>query len=65
VYDVLYMDRTKGSKTLATGLDREDACAVARTEARRLGVGRMFLAGSEIGPPGGVVVIVESRRSAA
>ena len=65
MYDVLYMDRTNGEEILASGLGREDACALARTEARRRGVGRMFLTGSEIGPSGGIVVIVDSRRSAA
>ena len=33
---------------------------VARTESERRGVGRMFLAGSEVGPVGEIVVIVES-----
>jgi hypothetical protein len=65
VYDVLYMDRTRGEKTLASGLGRQDACEVARTEARRRGVGRMFLTGSEPGPVGDLIVIVDSRRPLA
>jgi hypothetical protein len=65
VYDVLFLDRRHGEKLLASGLDRDDACAVARTESERRGIGRMFLAGSELGPVGDVVVIVESTRHAA
>ena len=42
------------------GLDRDAACEVARTEARKRNAGRMFLAGSEPGPIGDVVLIVES-----
>jgi hypothetical protein len=64
VYDVLYMDRSKGEKIVASGLAREDACDVARAEARRRGVGRMFLAGSELGRPDELVVIVDSNRRA-
>jgi hypothetical protein len=65
VYDVLFLDRRQGEKVLATRLDRDDACTVARTESARRGVGRMFLAGSEPGPAGNVIVIVESARTAA
>jgi hypothetical protein len=65
VYDVLFLDRMHGEKLLASGLDHDDACAVARTESERRGVGRMFLAGSELGPAGDVIVIVESTRHAA
>jgi hypothetical protein len=64
VYDVLYMDRSKGEKIVASGLAREDACDVARAEARRRGVGRMFLAGSELGRPDDLVVIVDSTHRA-
>jgi hypothetical protein len=64
VYDVLFLDRRHGQKVLATGVDRDDACAVARTESERRGIGRMFLAGSELGP-GEVIVIVDSRKRAA
>ena len=65
VYDVLFLDRGHGEKLLASGLDRGDACALARTESERRGIGRMFLAGSELNPVGEVIVIVESRQRAA
>ncbi len=65
MYDVLFLDRRHGRKLLASGLDHDDACQVARTESERRGVGRMFLAGSELGPVGEVILIVESTRSAA
>jgi hypothetical protein len=65
VYDVLFLDRTHGEKILASGLDHDDACQFARTESQRRGVGRMFLAGSELGPIGEMIVIVESSRHAA
>jgi hypothetical protein len=65
VYDVLFLDRSHGEKLLASGLDHDDACAVARTESERRGVGRMFLAGSELGPTGEMIVIVESAQRAA
>jgi hypothetical protein len=64
VYDVLFLDRRHGQKVLASGVERDDACAVARTESERRGIGRMFLAGSELGP-GEVIVIVDSRKRAA
>jgi hypothetical protein len=64
MYDVLYMDRSKGEKIVASGLARQDACDVARAEAQRRGVGRMFLAGSELGRPDDLVVIVDSNRRA-
>jgi hypothetical protein len=62
VYDVLYMDRSQRGKTVAKGLARQDACELARAEARRRGVGRMFLAGSELGRTAELVLIVESPR---
>ena len=65
VYDVLFLDRTHGQKLLASGLDHDDACRVARTESERRGVGRMFLAGSEVGDRGEMVIIVESAARAA
>lgn len=65
MYDVLFLDRRQGEKVLASGLDRDDACSVARTESERRGIGRMFLAGSELGPMGNVIVIVESARDVA
>jgi hypothetical protein len=63
VYDVLYLDR-RGERIVASGLARQDACDVAKAEARRRGVGRMFLAGSELGRPDDLVVIVDSDRKA-
>ena len=65
MYDVLFLDRAHGQKVLASGLDHDDACRVARTESERRGVGRMFLAGSELSPVGEMIVIVESARRAA
>jgi hypothetical protein len=65
VYDVVYLDRTHRQKVLASGLARDTACEVAVKEARRRGVGRMFLAGSELGPVSEMVVIVESGRQVA
>jgi hypothetical protein len=64
VYDVLFLDRSHGQKLLASGLDHDSACELARSESQRLGVGRMFLAGSEPGT-GEMIVIVESQRRAA
>jgi hypothetical protein len=65
LYDVLFLDRSHGQKLLASGLDHDDACAFARTESERRGVGRMFLAGSELGLTGEMIVIVESAQRAA
>ena len=65
MYDVLFLDRAHEEKVLASGLDHDDACALARNESERRGVGCMFLAGSELGLAGEVIVIVESRRRAA
>jgi hypothetical protein len=65
VYDVLFLDRAHGQKVVASGLDHDDACAVARTESERRGVGRMFLAGSELSPMGDMIVIVEATQHAA
>jgi hypothetical protein len=62
MYDVLYMDRTRGEKIVASGLARQDACELARAEAQRRGVGRMFLAGSELGRSADLVLIVDSMR---
>jgi hypothetical protein len=64
LYDVLFLDRTHGETVLARGLDHDDACEFARAESQRRGVGRMFLAGSELGPTGEMIVIVESRQAA-
>ena len=65
MYDVLFLDRTHGEKVLARGLAHDDACQLARAESQRRGVGRMFLAGSELGPTGEVILIVESAQRAA
>ncbi|MGZ5307878.1 MAG: hypothetical protein ACXWDQ_03435 [Solirubrobacterales bacterium] len=61
MYDVVYTDQGNRQQLVAAGLARDVACDLARTEARRRGVGRMFLAGSEQSPPGEVILIVESR----
>lgn len=63
MYDVLYMDRTHGERVVASGLGRQRACEIARAEARRRRVGRMFLAGSELGQITDLVLIVDSRRT--
>jgi hypothetical protein len=65
VYDVLFLDRQHGEKVLACGLEHDDACDVARTESERRGIGRMFLAGSEPGRVGDMIVIVDARQRAA
>ena len=65
MYDVLFLDRSRGEKTLGSGLSHDDACQLARSESERRGIGRMFLAGSELGPTSDVIVIVESRQRAA
>jgi hypothetical protein len=65
VYDVLYFDHHHRGKLVAAGLEKGAACELARTEARKRGVGRMFLAGSEMSPVGDCVVIVHADRQAA
>jgi hypothetical protein len=65
VYDVLFLNHAHGQQVLARELARDDACRIARAESERRGVGRMFLAGSELGPMGDVIVIVESAPSPA
>jgi hypothetical protein len=65
VYDVLYLDQASHSRVIAAGLGRDSAVTVAREEARRRRVGRMFLAGSEPSQRGELVLIVESHRKAA
>jgi hypothetical protein len=64
MYDVLYLDRSNRQRLLAGGLAREAACQVARSEARRRRVGRMFLAGSEPAR-GEMILIVDSVARAA
>lgn len=60
MYDVLYMERKRGSRVVACGLERESATRLAREEARRRHVGRMFLAGSVGMPNCDSIVIVPS-----
>jgi hypothetical protein len=60
LYDVLYRDPKHADSTIARGLAKEAACELARAEARRRHVGRMFAAGSDLEPVGDVVLIVES-----
>lgn len=65
MYDVLYRDRSHHDKLIATGLAHQAACELARAEARRRHAGRMFAAGSELGPLVETVLIVDSRRRSA
>jgi hypothetical protein len=65
VYDVLYKDPKRVEQVIAAGLDREAACELARTEASRRHIGRMFAAGSDLTPVGDVVLIVESKQQTA
>jgi hypothetical protein len=65
VYDVLFLDRAHGEKVLGRGLAHDDACRLARAESQRRGIGRMFLAGSELTATGELIVIVESAQRAA
>ena len=65
MYDVLYLNRTHGKQVLARELDHDAACEFARRESQRRGVGRMFLAGSELNPPGDMILIVESTQHPA
>lgn len=65
MYDVVYRDELRRERVLAAGLAREGAVTLARSEARRLRVGRMFLCGSESTPASSTVLIVESAQRAA
>ena len=65
LYDVLYRDPSHADLLIAAGLDRETACELARSEASRRHVGRMFAAGSDLTPVGDVVLIVDSKQHAA
>jgi hypothetical protein len=56
MYDVLYLDRGNRQWLIAGALPKDRAVELARAEAARRRVGRMFLAGSE--PRGEVVLIV-------
>jgi len=61
MYDVLYLDREGGARTVAAQLDRDAAAELARLEASRRHAGRMFLAGSERPCRGDIVVIVDDK----
>jgi len=65
LYDVVYLDHAHRRRVLGAGLGREGAVALARDEARRLRVGRMFLCGSEPSPRSEVILIVESAHQQA
>ena len=65
MYDVLFLNQARGEKLLGADLDHDAACALARAESERRGVGRMFLAGSETNPIGDVIVIVDTRQRVA
>lgn len=60
MYDVLYLDQASHTRVIAEGLRRESAVTIARAEARRRRVGRMFLAGSDPAPRGELILIVDS-----
>ena len=64
VYDVLYRDPKHSDRVIATALNREAACELARSEASRRHTGRMFAAGSDLTPVGDVVLIVDSKQQA-
>ena len=65
VYDVLYRDPKHSDRVIATALNREAACELARSEASRRHIGRMFAAGSDLTPVGDVVLIVEATKQPA
>jgi hypothetical protein len=65
MYDVVYIDEARRQRVLAAGLARDGAVALARAEARRLRVGRMFLCATERSPASKTVLIVESGRQLA
>jgi len=60
MYDVVYVDSTTGWQVIATGLQREPAAQLARDEAKRRNVCRMFLAGSPATPRTNAVLVVEA-----
>jgi hypothetical protein len=62
VYDVLHVDGPR-EKVVGSGLAKQAACELARAEARRRRIGRMFLAGSETGPVTECMLIVHSSRN--
>lgn len=60
MYDVLYRDNANQCTVLASRLGREAAVEVARDEARRRGVARMFLRGSASVPRGEAILIIRT-----
>ena len=64
MYDVLHVDGHR-EKVVASGLAKQAACELARSEARRRRIGRMFLAGSEVASVSECMLIVHSARSGA
>lgn len=60
MYDVLYLDQGSRCKVIASGLTRDSAVEVARSEARRRRAGRMFLSGSAWVPRSHSVLIIRS-----
>ena len=61
MYDVLYVDGTHREEVVASGLGKTAACDLARAEARRRQIGRMFLGGSETSSLSKCLLIVRSR----
>ena len=60
MYDVMLFEGGRALRCLAQGLVREQAAELARVEARREGVGRMFLAGSPSPCSGRSIMVVEA-----
>jgi hypothetical protein len=64
MHDVLYFDRSHQGNVLGSDLDLEAACELARAEAQKRRIGRMFLSGSDPNTLSDVVVIVEQPKPA-
>ena len=60
MHDVLYFDRTHQGNVVASGLELEAACALARAEAEKRRTGRMFMTGSDPNTLSDIVVIAET-----
>ena len=60
MHDVLYIDRTHQGNVVASGLELEAACALARAEAQKRRTGRMFMTGSDPNTLSDIVVIAET-----
>jgi hypothetical protein len=60
MYDVLYLDPANRCKVVGSSLSRESAAGLAQAEARRRGIGRMFLSGSAAIPRGNAVLVIRS-----